>query len=350
MHPFFSVILPIYNVAPYLERCIQSVLEQDMKDYEIILVNDGSTDNSPEICDRYAQEYAFIKVVHKENGGLSSARNAGFAHASGQYIWWIDSDDWIESGALRHIYNACDSQPDLVKFNFYRFSDKKGRFVTNLEPGNYDAAMMKSVVQEKAFCEAGKFSLSAWSHVYRREFLLAHNLSFVSERVIGSEDYLFNLCAFLKAESLIMIPQLLYVYALRSQSLSQSYQKNLPERYNVMYGYLRDYYQKAGVLEAYEEKICYFYLWHLLRGTCIRNEYFGDNEASIKERRMRVKKFLQHQDTKKSAAKCKGMLKGGKNLIILWSISQAYEAIIYGIYCIWPKLRKGIKNENVYSS
>ena len=343
MHPFFSIILPIYNVAPYLERCIQSVLEQDMKDYEIILVNDGSTDHSPAICDRYAQEYTFIKVVHKENGGLSSARNAGLAHASGQYIWWVDSDDWIENGALRLIHDACNSQPDVVKFNFYRLSDEKRPVVTNLEPGQYDAAVIKSVVQEKAFCEAGKFSLSAWSHVYRRAFLLAQDLSFVSERAVGSEDYLFNLCVFLKAESLVMIPQSLYVYIQRSQSLSQSYQRNLPERYHVLFRSLRDYYQNAGVLEAYEKKICYFYLWHLLRGTCIGNEYFGNCEFSLKERRMRVRKFLQHPDTKKTACKCKGMLKGGKNLIMLWAMSQAHESIIYGICCIWPKLRKGIK-------
>ena len=93
--PYFSLILPIYNVAHYLRRCIDSVLNEKFGDYEIILVDDGSTDESLNICNQYAGQYKKIKVVHKINGGLSSARNAGLSEATGKYIFWIVSDDWF---------------------------------------------------------------------------------------------------------------------------------------------------------------------------------------------------------------------------------------------------------------
>lgn len=344
MHPYFSIILPIYNVATFLDRCIQSILKQDMKDYEIILVDDGSTDESPMICDRYTQKYDFIRTIHKENGGLSSARNVGLDHALGQYIWWVDSDDWIESDSLRIIYNACrSSRPDIVKFNYYRLLEEKISVCSNLEPGLYSEKAVREVILDKALCSAGKFTLSAWSHVYRREFLEDQKLRFVSERTIGSEDYLFNLCAFLQARSMVMLPQLLYVYVQRSQSLSQSYQRKLPERYNVLYGNLKEYYRAAGYFEKYEKKICYFYIWHLLRGTCLLNEYVGASELSMRQRRLRVRCYLKHPDTENAAWQCKDMLTGWKNRIILWAMRKAYEPILYGMFYVWPRLKKGMK-------
>ena len=90
MEAFFSLILPAYNVAPYLERCLRSILDQGMTDYEVILVDDGSRDDTPRLCDTFAEKYDSIRVIHKENGGLSSARNAGLAQAKGKYLWFID--------------------------------------------------------------------------------------------------------------------------------------------------------------------------------------------------------------------------------------------------------------------
>lgn len=97
--PFLSIILPIYNVEKYLDRCMKSILKQSFKDYEIILVDDGSTDSSPILCDKYGKQLNKVKVLHKSNGGLSSARNAGLELAKGKYIFWLDSDDYISDGA-----------------------------------------------------------------------------------------------------------------------------------------------------------------------------------------------------------------------------------------------------------
>ena len=104
-----TVIVPIYNAGQYLEKCIDSIINQTYTNLEIILVNDGSTDNSGAICDEYAKKDSRIKVIHKENGGLSSARNAGLDIASGEYVSFVDSDDWIEKDMLEVLYNACTS-------------------------------------------------------------------------------------------------------------------------------------------------------------------------------------------------------------------------------------------------
>ena len=94
--PFLSVIVPIYNAEQYLEECLDSIMQQTFKDYEVILVNDGATDRSPQICQEYADQYDNVHLVNKENGGLVSARKAGLAKACGEYIGWVDSDDCVE--------------------------------------------------------------------------------------------------------------------------------------------------------------------------------------------------------------------------------------------------------------
>lgn len=111
--PKISIIIPVYNVEKYVECCIRSILQQKFKDYEIILVNDGSKDNSGTICDFYSEKYASIHTIHKENGGLSDARNVGIKNAKGDYVLFIDSDDYIAVNSLIEINHTLDENPDV---------------------------------------------------------------------------------------------------------------------------------------------------------------------------------------------------------------------------------------------
>ena len=126
-----SVIVPIYNVEVYLRKCIDSILAQDYPNLEIILVDDGATDNCGQICDEYAQKHSNITVIHKQNGGLSSARNAGIEIAKGKYISFVDSDDWIESDMISTLYNDLkQDNADVSAIIFYQeYSD--GRLIKN---------------------------------------------------------------------------------------------------------------------------------------------------------------------------------------------------------------------------
>lgn len=116
MDPFFSIVIPVYKVEKYINQCVDSILSQSFQNYEIILVDDGSPDNCPFICDYYALKYSNIKAVHKENGGLSDARNLGISHSRGEYILFVDSDDYICEDSLTSIYNTIvgNCSPDVV--------------------------------------------------------------------------------------------------------------------------------------------------------------------------------------------------------------------------------------------
>ena len=118
MKPLLTVVIPVYNVEKYLKRCIDSILIQEWKNYDILLVDDGSTDNSPQICDDYAKAYDIISVIHKENGGLSEARNTGISNAEGEYVYFLDSDDWIEPNTFSDLAKVIESdQYDIISFN-----------------------------------------------------------------------------------------------------------------------------------------------------------------------------------------------------------------------------------------
>ena len=118
MKPLLTVVIPVYNVEKYLKRCIDSILIQEWKNYDILLVDDGSTDNSPQICEDYAKAYDIISVIHKENGGLSEARNTGISNAEGEYVYFLDSDDWIEPNTFSDLAEVIESdQYDIISFN-----------------------------------------------------------------------------------------------------------------------------------------------------------------------------------------------------------------------------------------
>lgn len=338
MTPLFSVILPIYNVATYLERCIQSVLSQDFSDYEMILVDDGSTDSSGQICDEYASKYDHIRVIHKENGGLSSARNAGMDIACGKYIWWIDSDDWADKQSLSVLYNAVkEEEPDIVKFNHIRVSDTETVVLSSAVPGNYMHRGEIDILLKQAFKETSKFVLSAWSHVYKREFLQREHLRFVSEREIGSEDYLFNLQALLVASQIIVLKNALYYYELRMGSLSQRYKENASQKYTALYVQLKSFYNQNGVLSVYEGAMNRFYVWHLIHGICISNEYTLSEEHPLAKARKNVALLLTKPDFQQAAHRMDTTDFSWKQKIHLQAMKCRLELLFYWLYVIKPR-------------
>ena len=344
MAPYFSIILPIYNVAPYLERCVQSVLDQNYRDYELILVDDGSTDASPEICDRLASQHDCIQVIHKENGGLASARNAGTQMAQGEYIWWVDSDDWISQDALELLYNASfEKKPDIVKFNYIRVEQEAYPCTSCVAPGYYHDENALTELLTAGFFRTEKFTLSACTCIYSRSFLDKNYLRFVSERVVGSEDYLFNLEVLLLAKSVQIIESKLYYYEQRTGSLTQRYKKNLPDRYRKLFMLLRQYFADAGALDRYNAKICRFFAWHLMHGTCISNEYKVSYDHSIKDGRRNVYQFLGYPELRYAIKHCDKTGLGWKQKLQLLSMRLRLEPVFYFLYVVKasPK-RKGV--------
>ena len=334
---YFSVIIPVYNIEQYVCRCVDSVLQQNFTDYEVILVDDGSTDRSGILCDEHAQVHPQIRVIHKENGGLSSARNAGVKQAKGEYIWFVDGDDWIEQGALDALY-ACarETDADLIKFGYIRV-ENSAQWVckSSVAPQVYTDL---TALQEEAFYYGGRYVLSAWSHAYKRQFLQKNDLYFVSEREIGSEDYLFNLQALLCAPKVAVLENALYYYEQRMGSLTQRYKKELPRRYTQLYSHLRRYAKLQGK-DRYMGKICAFYIWHLMRGTCIPNAYMQTADHTLKEGRREVRQMLKNPSVRRALKQMDRTRYSKKERLLIRCMQYKIEPAIYWLYVKKPAKR-----------
>lgn len=229
-----SVIVPIYNVEKYLTKCLDSIISQTYKNLEIILVDDGSLDNCPKICDEYAKKDKRIMVIHKENGGLSDARNAGLEIAKGKYIQFIDSDDSINKFMIEKLYNVIiknNSEIALCKINIV-YDDKK----LLLDEINLDKLSCDNIVNLfiKNNCEHKKDSIITdgitWSScrgLYRRDII--GDIRFIKDMI--SEDFFFNIDVIRKCKRISVINEGLYDYYQRSNSIVRTYnEKKLQKR------------------------------------------------------------------------------------------------------------------------
>lgn len=225
----FSIIVPVYNVEDYLAQCIDAILEQDYKDYELILVDDGSTDASGAICDTYKTQWdghdgVRIHVIHQTNKGLSGARNSGLDVAGGDWIVFIDSDDWVEPVLLSTLRESIETLPaDLYSYNAYKTTEDGERIERLLyTPENRrilfysDAQRLQWLYEEFLTYHVG---WEAWRHVYRRSVIETQGLRYVDCSKIYAEDLLFTLEYILCIDSIEMLCPILYNYRQRGSSL-----------------------------------------------------------------------------------------------------------------------------------
>ena len=179
----YSVIVPIYKVEDYLSNCIESILNQSYEDFELLLIDDGSPDNCPNICEEYAKKDKRIRVIHKENGGLVSARNTGIKEAKGKYICYVDGDDTIHKDLLKDIYDKSikDGNPDMIIFGIVKnFKNYDEEILCDLSEGFYYTEQLKEYIypymmydSRKPFCK-GLIFPAACNKIYKRDLLLKH--------------------------------------------------------------------------------------------------------------------------------------------------------------------------------
>ena len=218
--PVYSIILPVYNVEKYLAECLDSILAQDTaSSYEVILVDDGSTDGSGDICDAYVARYPHFRVLHRENGGVSAARNDGLADAEGDYVLFIDPDDLCQPNMLSALDPNRAHTPDMITFAAESF-DEHGtldRIASPLLPGEESGpAYLERVFQIQRLPP-----VAVWNYVYRREFLLGHGLSFRTDLIVA-EDFDFNFACLSHAEKICGTEKVLYRYRIHGASVSQN--------------------------------------------------------------------------------------------------------------------------------
>lgn len=208
-----SVIVPVYNVADYLKKCINSICHNTYKNIEIILVDDGSTDSSGEICDECKNKDPRIKVIHKSNGGLSSARNAGMKEATGQYILFVDSDDYLDRDIIEiMIKESLKYDADIVQTGYERVNEE-GKGLYRFIPHKRFCVGQKAIVKE--FFEDKNLTVMAWGKLLKKEVI--DDLSFLEGR--NHEDNIFMMDLLERAERLISIDRDSYKYLSRNDSI-----------------------------------------------------------------------------------------------------------------------------------
>lgn len=228
--PKVSVIIPVYNVEKYLDDCLENVVNQTLQDIEIICVNDGSTDNSLEVLQKYESEDARIKIINKENGGLSSARNAGIREAKGEYILFLDSDDMISKGLCKNAYYLAKTYGDVDAIEIRTDSFRNGEsfsFENNkFEENPAVLKVIKDGDDANPFTTLGISRFMVWNKMWRTDFIKQHDLWFKEDDLTFNEDTFFNYLALpyaRKAISAIYNKEMVYAYRKnRDESITRS--------------------------------------------------------------------------------------------------------------------------------
>lgn len=224
-----SFIVPVYNVEKYLDECVQSILNQSFDDYEIILVNDGSPDNCPAMCVGYEVRYPDkVRVVHKKNGGLASARNAGMRVAKGDYIYFVDSDDYLMEDKVGEIYSkAVEYNADVLQTSYFTLDENSGERGFVEASFNTETLYTHADMEKELCCASSKRRvIFVWRNLYKRSFLEKHSIKF-EEDLKMIEDGPFNMEAFAKAGRFVAVDIPVLCYRIRNNSLQR--QKYVPD-------------------------------------------------------------------------------------------------------------------------
>lgn len=240
-----SVVVPVYNVEKYLDRCLNSIVNQTYHNLEIILVDDGSPDRCPEMCEEWAKKDNRIKMIHKENAGLGMARNTGIENATGDYILFVDSDDFIELNTVEQAYKlAIKEKADIVYYG-YKDVDASGKVINENKP-----EIEKCIYRQEEVCEEilpellmsdyskpkkSNLMLSACTALFSLEMIRRVDWRFVSERKIISEDVYSLMELFINVKSVAVLSESLYCYCQNETSLTRIYRRDRYEGIKYFY-------------------------------------------------------------------------------------------------------------------
>ena len=290
-----SIIVPIYNVEKYLEQCIDSLLKQTLENIEIVLVDDGTPDNSGKIADDYGKKYDNIKVIHQKNSGLGSARNTGLLYATGKYIGFVDSDDWVQCSMYNNLFKkAVENNADIV-FGGHR--DVINGRVARIKPHPLSG---KTILDKNEILNVRKnlfghsindttleaYPMRVWTAIYRRDFLLKNKIMFEN---ILSEDTIFNLSAYKYANVISFTGDTDYCYRQDNQpSIMKTFSEKKLDQYIKFLSKLNEIAlneDQDSIVRVKRMSIDYERL------------YIGivsDSNLSIKDKKIQISRYVQN--------------------------------------------------------
>ena len=306
--PKVSVIVPVYNVEKYLKRCVNSLRNQTLKDIEIILVDDASTDLSPKICDDAAKEDHRIKIIHKENEGAGKARNAALEIADGEYIGFVDSDDYVKDEMFEVLYEKAEKyKSDLVMSGILfvdgnvfknegehllkQYFDKDTHFETDEEIKALKMGIVGALPEE---ADDSKYGMSIWKNLFRHQVIKDNNIVFQSEREMLSEDALFMIDYI---SCIKKATDAFYNYYRNEESISKSYKKERFEKGLVFVREVEKRFKKDISPEKYQIYTGRF--WQAFCRVICSQEimYALDNNVKYADLKKRLKEVCTHNMT-----------------------------------------------------
>lgn len=297
-----SIIVPVYNVEKYLERCLESLINQTYRNIEILIVNDGSTDNSKKICEKYKEMDSRIRLINKKNQGLGMARNTGLEYITGKYVLFVDSDDYVERNLVELVYKiAEENNCDFVRFHNYReditTGEKKIR-KSPLEEGFYSKEDIKQKILLPIIGvlpnQTGNdfVGMSVWRNLYRASVIRKENLKFVSEREFISEDVIFNISFFDVSSRAYVINIPLYHYIVNDNSLTAIYKKDRFDKEVIMYKKIESIVKEKNFSDDSLVRASRTFLDRTRM--CLRQEFSRKN-ISLKDQRQSIIKICSNE-------------------------------------------------------
>ena len=301
MSPLVSVIIPVYNVRPYLARAMDSLLAQTFTDFQLFLVDDGSADGSGELCDRYAERDARVIVLHQPNGGAPAARNRGMEAASGRYFYFMDGDDWAEPDMLEKLVNAAEqTDAQLVVAGFYIDSlSQNGALVQQtLEAGEAFFACKEDFRKAAAGLFDKNLLYPPWNKLYRADYLRERGISFPNT---FWDDFPFNLAVIRDMERVCLIPPAGYHFMReRTESETARFQPGMYEKREEEHGWMLELYDYWGLSSdpAGREMIARRHAERMVG--CIENLTGPSSPVTGLERRDKVREMLHNPRLRES--------------------------------------------------
>jgi len=280
MRPKVSIIVTVYNTVKYLQRCLDSIVDQSLDNIEIILVDDGSTDTSKELCDDYAKRYNNIRVIHKKNEGVAFARNSGLDIATGEFVAFVDSDDFVDENMYKDLYETAKILNIKTVFCGYKSYDDKNNIQIKKSPCRkklykgsrvFRRALLELVgtrPKEKIDVSLNK---SVCFGIYSLDLINKKRIRFYSERKYIAEDLLFNISYFRYADGLYVDEATPYNYSCNKEGLSYIYTKDKFDDYMVMYKKMRRMlrkHKKQKEIKIRMQRTCICYAMFLVYLIC----------------------------------------------------------------------------------
>ncbi len=345
--PQISIVVPVYNVERYLDQCVKSILAQSFADFELLLVNDASTDGSLEVARKYGFDRR-VKIFDKPHGGLGDTRNYGARRATGKYLLFVDSDDWVEEDMLRDLFSFAQAyRADLVVFNYVRENAAgPGSRVCRLplrypefgrQAGERIIAELVGPDAEDGPWKDAEMLGSAWRRMYLRSWFVENGIAFGDERKIMLEDLPASLYAHCVARRLLVVGGAYYHYRWNPDSLSTRYRPHRMEMLTACFSLVERILRSQGRAEQYEQRHLAWFLRSAAHSSLV-NCFSPKNPAGFRGRWREVRGILKSPLLRR-AARSDYLSRGSRaDRVVLHVLRLRFTAPVYLFYRIYSRM------------